>query len=61
MNSEKNIYVVPQAIIVNDCIGATIMAGSTHGEVDQHDDSHDAKSFQPVCDDNFVRAESNKT
>lgn len=23
MNSEKNIYIVPQAIIVNGCIGAT--------------------------------------
>ncbi len=54
MNSEKNIYIVPQAIIVNGCIGATIMAGSSHGQATQDDDSHDAKSFQPVCDDNFV-------
>ena len=52
MNSEKNVYIVPQAIFVNGFIGATIMAGS--GQVTQDDDSHEAKSFHPVSDDNRV-------
>lgn len=52
MNTVKNIYVVPQAIVVDCNNHVVLMAGSPEaGQVTQDDDSKPAKSFQPICDD----------
>ena len=52
MNTVKNIYVVPQAIVLDCNNHVVLMAGSGDtGQTTQDDDSHPAKPFQPISDD----------
>lgn len=55
MKTEKNIYIEPQTIIVEGNNYAVLMSGSgPKGQVDQRDDSHLAKSFQPIGDEDLI-------
>lgn len=54
MKTEKNIYIEPQTIIVEGNNDAVLMAGSDQGQTTQDDDSHPAKSFQPIGDEDLI-------